>query len=311
MTAARSTEARGAPVDARAPAPPATGRPGDVQAGVAARLAAAGVASPHADAHWLVDHVTTGMGDPAVDPAAARELAALVARRAAREPLQLVLGGWAFRTVELACVPEVFLPRPETEVVAGTAIEAARRAGPRPRVVEPCTGGGAISCALLAEVPGVEVVATDCDARAVAAARDNLARVRDGRAGVTAVGARGEVRHGDLLVPLEPSWRGHLDVLVANPPYLPSVERGTWPPEVADHDPPAALIGGDDGHEIVDRLLELAAEWLAPGGTVVVEIDERRGSDALASAERVGLDAVRIVTDLTGADRAVTARRAL
>lgn len=304
MTATRRAARSGAPTDA--------GRsPHEVRAAVAARLEAAGVPSPQADARWLVEHVADGVGEPATDPAAARALAALVERRAAREPLQLLLGSWAFRTVELACEPAVFLPRPETEVVAGLAVEAARAAGPHPRVAEPCTGGGAISCALVAEVPGVEVVATDRDARAVAAARRNLARVLDGRAGRAAAGAHGEVRHGDLLGPVDPSWRGHLDVLVANPPYLPAADRDTWPPEVADHDPPSALIGGDDGHEVVDRLLALAADWLAPGGLVVLEIDERRGDDACAAAARHGLVGARTVTDLAGADRAVTARRSL
>lgn len=282
-------------------------------AAVRARLAAAGVTSPAADARWLIRHVTTTVGDPDEDDRAAAALEALVTRRTAREPLQLLLGSWGFRTVELACGPGVFLPRPETEVVAGLAVDAARAAGTRPRVAEPCTGTGAIACALLAEVPGVEVVASDHDRRAVDLARENLARLADGRAGVAgpARGARGEVRHGDLLQPLDAAWRGHLDVLVANPPYLPHSDRDRWPPEVADHDPQRALIGGADGHEVVDRLLASAAAWLAPGGVVVLEIDERRGADALATAARVGLVAARIVPDLAGADRAITARRPL
>ncbi|MFP4634789.1 MAG: N5-glutamine methyltransferase family protein [Nitriliruptoraceae bacterium] len=282
-------------------------------AAVRARLAAAGVASPGADARWLIEHVTTTVGDPDEDDRAAAALEALVARRVGREPLQLLIGTWGFRTVELACAPGVFVPRPETEVVAGLAVDAARAAGRRPRVAEPCTGSGAIACALLAEVPGVEVVASDRDPQAVELARANLARLADGCAGVTgpARDARGEVRHGDLLEPLDTAWRGHLDVLVANPPYLPRSDRGRWPPEVAHHDPDQALIGGADGHEVVDRLLALAVEWLAPGGVVVLEIDERRGADALATAGQVGLGSARIVPDLSGADRAITARRPL
>ncbi len=277
---------------------------------VAAELAAAGVPSPDADARWLCEHVHDHLGDPASDPAAADALAALVARRTAREPLQLVLGTWAFRTVELVCRPGVFVPRPETEVVAQAAIDAARAAGPGAKVAEPCTGSGAIACALLAEVAGVEVVATDHDPRAVAAARENLARVRDGRAGPPpAPGASAHVLHGELLDPLDPAWRGHLDVLVANPPYLPAADAASWAPEVADHDPHDALLGGPDGHEVVDRLLALAASWLKPGGTVVVEIDERRGADAIAVARAAGLVAVRLVHDLSGADRAITGRR--
>lgn len=282
----------------------------DVVAAVTGQLAAAGVPSPRADARWLVAHVAERGLDPAVGEGAAW-LEALVARREAREPLQLVLGAAAFRTIEVVCRPGVFIPRPETEVVAGVAIDAARAAGPASVVVEPCTGTGAIACSLLAEVPGVRVVATDLDPAATALARENLARTAAGAAGVAgaAAGATWEVLDGDLLAPVDPALRGHLDVLVANPPYLPAADRGSWQPEVADHDPDAALVGGRDGHEVVDALLAAAATWLAPGGLVVVEIDERRGAAALAMAARVGLVTARLVTDLAGAARAVSARR--
>src|SRR5690606_38203525 len=115
-----------------------------------------------------------------------------------------------------------------------------------------------------------------------------------------------EILHGDLLEPLRspgahqawaPHLRGGLDVLVSNPPYLPASDRGSWQPEVAGHDPDRALVGGEDGHEVVDRLLRAAATWLRPGGLVVVEIDERRGSDARATATAAGLVDVRIVAD--------------
>lgn len=277
---------------------------------MARRLAAAGISSAGADARWLVDHVVEVAGDP--QGAGAATLEALVARREAREPLQLVLGSWSFRTVELAMRPGVFIPRPETEVVAGLAIDAARAAGPSPLIVEPCTGTGAISCALLAEVPGARIVATDISPEAVALATDNLGRVATGAAGPdgAATGARATVLNGDLLGPVDPNLRGHLDVLVANPPYLPDGDRDQWEPEVAGHDPGRALVGGPDGHEIVDALLADATRWLAPGGVVVLEIDERRGTDAVARARRLGLVGIRLVRDLTGADRALVACRA-
>jgi release factor glutamine methyltransferase len=241
-----------APVGAGRGRPTGGGRRVDVEVAhpevvtaVAARLEAAGVHSPRADARWLVTHVVGVAGDPAGGPGAAL-LVELVGRRAAREPLQLVVGTTAFRTVELVCRPGVFIPRPETEVVAGVAIEAARAAGPAPVVVEPCTGTGAIACSLVAEVPGVRVVATDRDPAATALARENLARVTAGAAGVAgaAPGAVWEVLDGDLLGPVDRALRGRLDVLVANPPYLPAADRGGWEPEVADHDPEAALVGG-------------------------------------------------------------------
>jgi release factor glutamine methyltransferase len=276
---------------------------------VTSRLEAAGVPNPAVDARLLVEHVVETFG--AAAGCGGSVLEGLVDRRASRVPLQQVVGRTWFRTLELACAPGVFVPRPETEIVAGVAIDAARAAGPSPRVVEACTGSGAIACSLVAEVPGVEVAATELHAVSADLARHNLERTLSGLAdpGGPAPGARGEVLLGDLLDPVPPSWRGTLDVLVANPPYLPASDRGSWEPEVADHDPDAALVGGPDGHEVVDRLLEMAATWLRPGGTVVVEIDDRRGEDAEVAAAAAGLVDVRIVQDLTGRDRAVVARR--
>jgi release factor glutamine methyltransferase len=273
----------------------------------AARLAAAGIETPEVDARWLVEHVTeltgscTGCGAALLD--------GLVARRAAREPLQVVLGRTWFRELELACEAGVFIPRPETEIVAGLAIDAARRAGSAPLVVEPCTGTGAIALSVAVEVPGATVVATDVDAAAVTLARTNLARIERGLAGAARRAASVRILHGDLLGPVDPSLRGRVDVLVANPPYLPANDRTSWAPEVSDHDPERALVGGPDGHEVVDTLLELAMTWLVPGGIVVLEIDERRGDEVAARAAALGLQGVRIEPDLTGADRAVVAQR--
>ena len=283
---------------------------------IAETLREAGVPSPAVDARWLV-HGIAGV-DPHRDPDAPLPGAALaalhdaVARRVAREPLQRILGTAPFRSLELVCRSGVFVPRPETEVVAGLAVDVAHRANSsEPIVAEPCTGTGAIACAIAAEVPGARIVASDRDPAAVDLARHNADRVRRGLAGPPgfARAATLTVQMGDLLDPLDPELCGHLDVLVANPPYLPAGDRGSWAPEVADHDPGTALVGGTDGHEIVDALLALAARWLAPGGTVIVEIDQRRGADAVGAARHAGLSAIRVVGDLTGADRAVIARR--
>ena len=296
----------------------------EVAAEIAGRLAAAGVASPEVDARWLLDGVT-GI-DPYRTPERALPeehldaLQAAVARRVAREPLQLIVGSTDFRGLQLICRPRVFIPRPETEVVAGVAIAAAtarrrRSAREQPsdpvRLVDVCTGSGAIACCLAVEVAGALVIATDRDPAAVRLTEDNLARVREGQAGVPgfAPGSDAEVVRGELLDGLDPALRGHLDVVVANPPYLPASDRTTWEPEVADHDPDAALVGGPDGHEVVDALLHLAVVWLAPGGAVVVEIDERRAAEAVEVARRVGLVDVEVVDDLTGTPRCVVAKR--
>ncbi len=288
----------------------------DVARGIAEQLAAAGVPSPDADARWLVEgicgvdpHRTPERPLPADRVGALRDA---TVRRAVREPLQLIVGSTSFRGIELTCRPGIFVPRPETEVVAGLAIAAARARGPGPvQVVDACTGSGAIACCLVVEVPEARVVATDRDPAAVDLARDNLVRVRDGRAGVAgfAPGSDAEVVRCELLDGVDPGLRGHLDVLVANPPYLPGVDRATWEPEVADHDPVAALVGGSDGHEVVDALLHLAVDWLAPGGSVIVEIDERRGPEAADVARDAGLADIEVAADLAGAARCVVARR--
>jgi release factor glutamine methyltransferase len=274
---------------------------------VAARLAAAGLPSPEADARWLVDHVVDVAGS--CSGCGAALLDGLVARRVAREPVQAIVGRTWFRELELACTSGVFIPRPETEVVAGLAIDVARAASTAPLVVEPCTGTGAIALSVAVEVPGAVVVATELDPAAAALARTNLARVRAGAAGSRPVEVDVTILEGDLLAPVDAALRGRVDVLVSNPPYLPASDRGTWAPEVAHHDPDRALVGGPDGHEVVDRLLRAAASWLAPGGTVVVELDERRAEDAASAARVAGLVEVRIAPDLTGAARAVVARR--
>lgn len=238
-------------------------------------------------------------------------LDAWVSRRAAREPLQTIIGETWFRHVRLETASGVFIPRPETEIVAGLAIAAAAAAWPEPKVVDACTGSGPITCALLTEVPGVTVIATERDEAAFDLASRNVAQVLAGTAGHDlATGATGTVVLGSLLEPVDSAWRGNLDVLVANPPYLPAADEGSWDPEVALHDPLAALVGGPHGNEVVDELLELSLDWLKPGGTVVLEVDPRLAAAAADHARTIGLVDVEVKGDLTGRDRAVVARRA-
>lgn len=284
----------------------------ELEEDVTDRLEAAGVPTPDTDARLLLDAMEERFGGLAGCDLAV--LDGMVERRARRVPLQVVLGSTTFRWVDVEVEQGVFIPRPETEVVAGLAIDALAGVE-RPLVAEPCTGTGAITCALLTEVPGVRVLATDGSGAAVDLARRNIARVLAGDASPPAWqpdDATAEVLVGHLLDPLRQlgsTVLGNLDVLVANPPYLPSSDAPSMQPEVVGHDPAAALFGGEDGHEVVDELLAEAAVWLRPAGTVVIEIDDRRGDAAAASAEAAGLVEVRIEQDLTGRDRAVVAQR--
>ncbi|HEX9765497.1 MAG TPA: peptide chain release factor N(5)-glutamine methyltransferase [Nitriliruptorales bacterium] len=279
------------------------------------RLADAGIDTPDVDVSLLAAHV---LGVPArrlpaalpeADDDALARLDALVERRASRVPVQHLVGVAPFRHLELVVRPGVFVPRPETEVLVGVALELLRtRPGTR-TVLEPCTGTGAIALALASEEPDLHVVATDVDPAAVSLACRNLARVRSGDAGVDGLqaGSTVEVLEGELLSPVSHDLRGAIDLLVSNPPYLPIGDRDAMPPEVAEHDPSVALFGGEDGFEVLDRLLAEARAWLVPGGAVVIEIDDRRGADAAARASAAGLRGARVLRDLTGRDRVLVA----
>jgi release factor glutamine methyltransferase len=274
---------------------------GEVLAAAARRLAAAGVPTPEVDAALLLAHVTgwprarlrLAASEPL--PEATRDaLAPLLERRAAREPVQLLLGSVGFRHLDVLVRPGVFIPRPETEVLAGLAIE---RTPARGLVVEPCTGTGAIACAVATEADA-HVVATDRSPAAVALARDNAARTD----------ADVEVHEGDLLAPVPTELRGRVDVLVSNPPYVATGELVGLEPEVLDWDPREALVSGPSGHEVSDRLIAEAMGWLRPGGWLLLEVDAGRGAPTAARCRAAGYAEADVVPDLTGRLRFVVAR---
>jgi release factor glutamine methyltransferase len=268
-----------------------------------ATLAAAGVDSPRADARWLLLHVLNWSATDLVresghvlDTRQARTLRHLLARRAAREPLQLVLGGTEFRGHRIALRPGVFIPRPETELLVEHAL---RRLPDDGVVAEPCTGSGAVACAIALERPGTRVIATDVDGTAVQLAGANAARL----------GAPVQIHRGTLLEPLPADLRGRLDMVVCNPPYLTAAEVADLPPEVADWDPVDALVAGTTGHEVSDRLIALGCHWLRPRGWLVLELDERRVTQAAERADAAGLVEIEVEHDLTRRPRFLVARR--
>jgi release factor glutamine methyltransferase len=278
------------------------------------QLAAAGVPSPAADADELAAHVlgrpraevaAAALRGVRIDPDNARTLEDLLDARAARVPLQHLTGRAPFRTVELAVGPGVFVPRPETEVVAGLAVDeaaAAARAGASPLVVDLCTGSGAIAVAVAVEVPAARVVAVELDPLAHAWARRNvdaLAPDVDLREG-NAVGADTRVL-ADLA--------GQVDVVVVNPPYVPDGARPV-DPEVAEHDPHVALYGGGaDGLDVPRGVVAAAAGLLCGGGLLVMEHGDAQGASTRRLVERPGWHDLRTAEDLTGRPRALLARR--
>ncbi|WP_279385452.1 peptide chain release factor N(5)-glutamine methyltransferase [Klenkia marina] len=269
-----------------------------------ARLAGAGVESPRVDAELLLAHALgvprarlITLGDVA-DPARFEHL---VEQRAARVPLQHLTGVAAFRHLELRVGPGVFVPRPETEQIAGWVLE--RVAGDRaPVVVDLGTGSGAIALSVAGEHPGAQVTAVERDADAIAWTRLNAdARAAAGDTPVTVLA--GDMTDPRLLVDLD----GTVDVVVSNPPYVPDDAR--LPKEVADHDPPLALWGGPDGLDVVRGLLRTAARLLRPGGWLAIEHADVQGTSlpALVRAHGGFTDVVDH-PDLAGRPRYTTAQ---
>jgi release factor glutamine methyltransferase len=236
------------------------------------------------------------------DEAAAR-FTTWVDQRADRVPLQHLTGRAPFRHIELAVGPGVFVPRPETELVAGWVLD--RIAGlDAPRVVDLGTGSGAIALAVAHEHPGARVVAVERDPVAIEWTRTNAAA--RAAAGDTPV----EVLAGDMTDPqLLRALEGTVDVVVSNPPYVP--EGARLPREVADHDPPLALWGGPDGLDVVRGLLRTAARLLVPGGWLGIEHADQQGGSLPALVRSAGgWTGVADHPDLAGRPRFTTAQLA-
>jgi release factor glutamine methyltransferase len=265
------------------------------------RLQQAGVDSPGTDADLLLAHVLglprgrVGLADD-LSAEQAHDMDALVTRRARREPLQHILGTAAFRYVEVEVGPGVFVPRPETELLAGWAVDRLR--GPEaPLVVDLCTGSGAIALALATEVPHATVHAVELSETACEYARRNLS------------GSGVDLRCGDVATAFA-DLDGTVDVVVANPPYIPLDAYTSVALEVREYDPPLALWSGQDGLDTIRVVEAAAARLLRPGGWVGCEHADVQGE----SASRVFVGSgrwtqVRDRTDLARRPRFVTASR--
>lgn len=272
------------------------------------QLSHAGVPDPQVDVELLLGHAL-GMSrgevqakiavDAMVSDAEAANCDALVARRATREPLQHITGVAPFRSLELAVGPGVFVPRPETELVAQFAIDALREAAqPAPIAVDLGTGSGAIAIAMATEVPHARIFATELSVDAHAWAARNVA----------ASGASNlELRCGDLADAFT-ELNGTVAVVISNPPYIPA-EAIPRDPEVRLHDPALALYGGTDGLDVVRILSHTARRLLYVGGTLVIEHGELQGSEIRALLAHDGWRVPATHPDLLGRDRATLALR--
>jgi release factor glutamine methyltransferase len=273
-----------------------------------ARLAEAGVESPRADAELIAAHLHGTarsrlhlVADTDFDPRFWDD----IARREAREPLQHITGRAYFRYLELAVGPGVFVPRQETEVMTGWAIEQlAAMDVAEPVVADLGTGSGAIALSIAQEVPGARVHAVEADPLARQWTERNIAACA---AAAPHTAGRVTLHAADFATALA-ELDGSVDLVVSNPPYIPI---GSWvPPEVGEYDPATALWGGPDGMDAVRVVEATARRLLRPGGLLAVEHGAQQGAAVYwVFAEESGWLQTRNHTDLSGRDRFVTAAR--
>ena len=294
------------------------GAPGSVRellVEVARRLGSA------AEARWVVEHVvgstpgaiSLALGGEVVDATQQAEIDHLVARREGGEPLQYLLGKWPFRSIELEVDPRVLIPRPETEVVTGYALDELSMAASvvtgerRDRVVavDLGTGSGAIALSLAAEGISrvgdrdLEVWATDISQDALDVALVNS----------RSLGLEVNFAAGSWFDALPSELVGEISLVVSNPPYVSESQWQEIETVVRDYEPRAALVAGDAGTEAIEALLEDAPRWLAPGGALVLEISPQQAEDSALRALLAGFDGVLVKRDMAGRSRALVARR--
>ena len=254
------------------------------------------------EAQWIYEHARALGTDGAADRALL-----LARRRAAGEPLQYVLGTWPFRTLELEVGPAALIPRPETEQLVEQAIERWHRRRPgdgAALVVDLGTGTGAIGLSLVAELSvetAISLVATDLSIEALALARSNAEHL----------GIEATFSLGSWFEALDEGLAGTVDLLVANPPYVPLELASTLDP-VLDHEPRLALYApassdGTPGFAALEIVLTGARHWLSPGGILALEMGEGQVDEAVALARGQGFVDIEAFSDLAGKPRGVVA----
>lgn len=253
-------------------------------------------------ARWLVEEAADASWpavlDDAVPARAGERFSAMLERRAAGEPVQYVLGHWAFRRLDLMLNRHVLIPRPETEVVVEEALSELDGMGrDHPLVADLGTGSGAIALSVACERPRAQVWATDISEAALSVASANLAGL-----GAQAVD-RAHLRLGSWWDALPPDLARQFDLVITNPPYIAQAELASLPVEVKDYEPLTALVSGPDGLDALRAIVEGCPAWLAPGGVLVAEIAPHQSRPAQELARRAGLGRVEVRPDLAGRER--------
>ena len=270
--------------------------------GAAARLGAAGIDSPRLDARVLVAHALgLSPGDLVlrhrrlVAPAARRLIARLIERRARREPVSRIVRRREFWSLPFRVTPATLDPRPDSETVISAVLEALPARDAAMRLLDLGTGTGCLLLALLSELPCASGIGVDVSPAALRVARAN--------AGALGLKARARFRHGVWADGL----RGRFDVILSNPPYIPTDGLAALPTEVG-FDPVAALDGGPDGLVCYRALGEALPRLLAPDGIVALEVGAGLATAVAAIMTRQGLRIAKIVRDLANNERVVVAR---
>ncbi|MFH1057431.1 MAG: peptide chain release factor N(5)-glutamine methyltransferase [Pseudomonadota bacterium] len=280
---------------------------GTLIAWAAEYLAGRGIASPRLNGELLLAH---SLGLTRIDlylrfeqPLTPEELAgfkALILRRRAGEPAAYILGRKEFYGLEFKVGPGVLVPRPETEHLVEEALTRLRRE-PEPRLLDLCTGSGAVALAVLANLPEATAVGVDLSPEALGYAQANAAAL--------GLNGRATWRAGDLWDAVAPAG-GFFPVITANPPYVTEAEWPGLSPEVREFEPRLALVGGDDGLDLVRAIIAGSGAFLRPLGWLLIELGAGQAEAAMALARRAGIfSQVEMVKDLAGIQRVLACQR--
>ncbi|MCD8370643.1 MAG: peptide chain release factor N(5)-glutamine methyltransferase [Clostridiales bacterium] len=249
--------------------------------------------------HFLLDRGRELSGEEP-DTSCVAHYRAMIAKRRGRLPLQQILGSQTFMGLEFEVNEQVLIPRQDTETLVERVLEEQQER--RLRLLDLCTGSGCIAVSLAVLGGYRYVTGTDVSAAALATARRNAARL--------AAGCTGKIEFfcGDLFEAV-PAGMAAFDVITANPPYIPTEVIATLEPEVRDHEPLLALDGSADGLAFYRRIARKLGRYLAPGGSIYLEIGWDQADAVCALLQECGLESIRVVKDLPGKDRVVCGRK--